>query len=219
MGPLRRPQEGMPCFTPAPQSCAARGDHSLPLPKAHLGTAVGPQCVASPWDRHSRGGSSRGLREAEQRSLGLRRLGEPSAAVRMPAEAARERQRAPFVETSLVTNADSAQPPRQGDRLGRDPAAKCPLGILPGRRRGQSVAEGGHTCTWTAGASVQQMHLSARAYHRVLKRSTQRASWGAPLLIWPGRSTSRRRTSPRRFSTGRGDKSDLKGASSRWRTT
>jgi predicted ATPase with chaperone activity len=74
-----------------------------------------------------------GLREAEQRSLGLRRLGEPSAAVRVRVEAAREQQQARFVETSLVTNADSAQPPRQGNRPGPDPPAKCPLGILPGR--------------------------------------------------------------------------------------
>jgi magnesium chelatase family protein len=48
-------------------------------------------------------------------------------------------------------------------------ASLCPLGILPGRRDREESAQGGHTCTWTAGASVQQMHLSARAYHRELK--------------------------------------------------
>ncbi len=61
------------------------------------------------------------------------RLGETSAAVRKRVEAARERQRARFAETSLVANADSVQPPRQGDGPGRDPPAKRPLGILPGR--------------------------------------------------------------------------------------
>jgi hypothetical protein len=34
--------------------------------------------------------------------------------------------------------------------------------------------------------------------------------WGVPSPIWSGRSTSRRRISPRRFSAGRGDKSNLK---------
>jgi magnesium chelatase family protein len=64
---------------------------------------------------------------------GLRWLGEPSAAVRKRVEAARERQRARFAETSLVTNADIAQPPRHGDGPGRDLPGKCPLGILPGK--------------------------------------------------------------------------------------
>jgi hypothetical protein len=34
--------------------------------------------------------------------------------------------------------------------------------------------------------------------------------WGVPSPIWSGRSTSRWRISPRRFSAGRGDKSNLK---------
>jgi hypothetical protein len=57
------------------------------------------------------------------------RLGEPSAVVRKRVEAADKRQRARFAETSLVTNADSAQPPRQGDGPGRDPPA-CALWVF-----------------------------------------------------------------------------------------
>jgi hypothetical protein len=60
---------------------------------------------------------------------GLRWLGELSAAVRKRVEAARERQRARFAEISLVTNADSAQPPRQGDGSGRD-APACALWVF-----------------------------------------------------------------------------------------
>jgi magnesium chelatase family protein len=73
------------------------------------------------------------------------RLGEPSAAVRKRVEAARERQRARFAETSLVTNADMG-PAEIRQFCQVDDAAKSLLK-----------------------AAMQQMHLSARAYHRVLK--------------------------------------------------
>jgi magnesium chelatase family protein len=73
------------------------------------------------------------------------RLGEPSAAVRNRVEAARERQRARFAETNLVTNADMG-PAEIRQFCQVDEAAKSLLK-----------------------AAMQQMHLSARAYHRVLK--------------------------------------------------
>jgi magnesium chelatase family protein len=73
------------------------------------------------------------------------RLGEPSAAVRKRVEAARERQRARFAGTSLVTNADMG-PAEIRQFCQVDEAAKSLLK-----------------------AAMQQMHLSARAYHRVLK--------------------------------------------------
>jgi magnesium chelatase family protein len=73
------------------------------------------------------------------------RLGETSAAVRKRVEAARERQRARFAETNLVTNADMG-PAEIRQFCQVDEAAKSLLK-----------------------AAMQQMHLSARAYHRVLK--------------------------------------------------
>jgi magnesium chelatase family protein len=73
------------------------------------------------------------------------RLGEPSAAVRKRVEAAREWQRARFAETSLVTNADMG-PAEIRQFCQVDETAKSLLK-----------------------AAMQQMHLSARAYHRVLK--------------------------------------------------
>jgi magnesium chelatase family protein len=73
------------------------------------------------------------------------RLGETSAAVRKRVEAARERQRARFAETGLLTNADMG-PAEIRQFCQVDEAAKSLLK-----------------------AAMQQMHLSARAYHRVLK--------------------------------------------------
>ena len=73
------------------------------------------------------------------------RLGEPSAAVRKRVEAARERQRVRFEGTSLVTNADMG-PAEIRQFCQVDDAGKALLK-----------------------AAMQQMHLSARAYHRILK--------------------------------------------------
>jgi magnesium chelatase family protein len=73
------------------------------------------------------------------------RLGEPSAAVRKRVEAARARQRVRFEGTSLVTNADMG-----------------PAEI----RRFCQVDDAGKALLK---AAMQQMHLSARAYHRILK--------------------------------------------------
>jgi len=73
------------------------------------------------------------------------RLGEPSAAIRKRVEAARQVQRRRFEATSLVCNADMGPAEvRQFCRV--DDAGKASLK-----------------------AAMQQMHLSARAYHRILK--------------------------------------------------
>jgi magnesium chelatase family protein len=73
------------------------------------------------------------------------RLGEPSSAVRARVEAARERQRVRFEGTSLACNADMG-----------------PAEI----RQFCQVDEAGKSLLK---AAMHQLHLSARAYHRVLK--------------------------------------------------
>ena len=84
--------------------------------------------------------------------LSSQRVGEPSAKVRERVEAARVIQRKRFEGTTLQTNADSAKPP-----LGMGPAEIqqfCPVD---------------ETSTNLLKAAMQQMQLSARAYHRILK--------------------------------------------------
>lgn len=71
--------------------------------------------------------------------------GEPSAAVRARVEAARERQRVRFAGTNLLTNADMG-PGEVRKLCTLDPA-------------GEQLMR----------AAARQMHLSARAHHRVLK--------------------------------------------------
>ena len=73
------------------------------------------------------------------------RLGEPSKAVRARVEAARKRQRARFEGTPLSCN-DDMGPAEIRQYCQVDEAA-------------QSLLK----------AAMQQMHMSARAYHRVLK--------------------------------------------------
>ena len=73
------------------------------------------------------------------------RLGEPSKAVRARVQAARDRQRARFEGTTLTCNADMG-PAEIREYCQVDEAA-------------QSLLK----------AAMQQMHLSARAYHRILK--------------------------------------------------
>ncbi len=75
------------------------------------------------------------------------RLGEPSAAIRERVEAARERQRQRFEGTSLLSNAD--------------------MGAAEVRNFCQ-VDEAGRNLLR---AAMQQLHMSARAYHRILKLS------------------------------------------------
>jgi magnesium chelatase family protein len=73
------------------------------------------------------------------------RLGEPSAQVRARVEAARERQRARFAEGNLACNADMGP---------GDVRVHCPLD-----EAGMSLIR----------QAMRQLHLSARAFHRVLK--------------------------------------------------
>jgi magnesium chelatase family protein len=81
------------------------------------------------------------------------RLGEPSAAVRKRVEAARERQRLRFAGTG------------QGEHTGLP--LQCNADMGPAEiRQFCLVDEAGKSLLK---AAMQQMHLSARAYHRILK--------------------------------------------------
>ncbi len=73
------------------------------------------------------------------------RLGEPSAAIQARVEAARQRQRQRFTGTRLLSNADMG-PAEVRDYCQIDDAGKSLLR-----------------------AAMQQLHMSARAYHRILK--------------------------------------------------
>jgi magnesium chelatase family protein len=81
----------------------------------------------------------------EYEKLADNRLGEASAAIRARVEAARQRQRERFKGTSTLTNAEMN--PNQVREY-------CQLDAT-----GQSLLK----------AAVRQLHLSARAYHRILK--------------------------------------------------
>jgi magnesium chelatase family protein len=81
----------------------------------------------------------------EYEKLSDERLGEPSAAIRERVEAARDRQRQRFAGTHLLSNADMG-PAEVRDLCRVDEAGK---GLLR--------------------AAMQQLHMSARAYHRILK--------------------------------------------------
>ncbi len=81
----------------------------------------------------------------EYEKLSDDRLGEPSAAIRARVEAARERQRRRFEGSHLLTNAD------MGPAEVRE---YCPLD-----EAGRSLLR----------AAMQQLQMSARAYHRILK--------------------------------------------------
>jgi magnesium chelatase family protein len=82
----------------------------------------------------------------EYEKLSDERLGEPSAAIQARVEAARERQRRRFEGSSgLLSNADMG-PAEVRDHCRVDDAGKSLLR-----------------------AAMQQLHMSARAYHRILK--------------------------------------------------
>lgn len=81
----------------------------------------------------------------EYDKLSSDRLGEPSAAIRSRVAGARERQRRRFEGTALLTNAD------MGPAEVRE---YCPL-----EEAGRSLLR----------AAMQQLQMSARAYHRILK--------------------------------------------------
>jgi magnesium chelatase family protein len=82
------------------------------------------------------------------------RLGEPSAAIRARVEAARERQRQRFAGTQLLSNADMG--PAEVREF-------CPVD-----EAGKSLLR----------AAMQQLHMSARAYHRILKLARTIADLG-----------------------------------------
>jgi magnesium chelatase family protein len=73
------------------------------------------------------------------------RLGEPSGAIQERVEAARERQRQRFEGTGLLANAD--------------------MGPAEVRTHCQVDEAGSNLLR----AAMQQLHMSARAYHRILK--------------------------------------------------
>jgi magnesium chelatase family protein len=81
----------------------------------------------------------------EYEKLSSDRLGEPSAAIRQRVEAARARQRERFRGTRLLANADMG-PAEVRDFCRLDDAGKSLLK-----------------------AAMHQLHMSARAYHRILK--------------------------------------------------
>jgi magnesium chelatase family protein len=81
----------------------------------------------------------------EYEKLSDDRLGEPSVAIRARVEAARERQRQRFKGTQLLSNADMG-PAEVREYCRIDDAGKSLLR-----------------------AAMQQLHMSARAYHRILK--------------------------------------------------
>ena len=83
----------------------------------------------------------------EYEKLSDDRLGEPSAAIQARVEAARERQRQRFQGTKLLANADMGP---------AEVRAYCPVD-----EAGRSLLR----------AAMQQLHMSARAYHRILKLS------------------------------------------------
>jgi magnesium chelatase family protein len=120
------------------------------LPEAHLGPIDGPH-------RHAKRIE---VPRVDYDKLASDRLGEPSAEVRARVEAARQRQRKRFSDTPMACNADT-------------PA------LAPERSAGASVgpAEVREHCEVDpAGksllrAAMQQLQMSARAYHRILKLS------------------------------------------------
>ena len=81
----------------------------------------------------------------EYEKLSDERLGEPSVAIRARVEAARERQRQRFAGTALLSNADMG-PAEVRDHCRVDETGKNLLR-----------------------AAMQQLQMSARAYHRILK--------------------------------------------------
>jgi magnesium chelatase family protein len=81
----------------------------------------------------------------EYEKLSDDRLGEPSAAIRERVEAARERQRRRYEGTALLTDADIGS---------AEVRLCCPLDDA-----GRSLLR----------SAMQQLQMSARAYHRILK--------------------------------------------------
>ena len=110
------------------------------------------------------------------------RLGEPSEAIRRRVERARKTQRQRFDGTPLICNADMG--PGEVRRM-------CKLD-----EAGRSLVR----------AAMQQLQMSARAFHRILKLSVGDCV-DPPSPTWPVVRTSRPHTWRRRFSIDRDDQS------------
>ena len=92
------------------------------------------------------------------------RLGEPSSAICERVERARERQRQRFAAPPPVAQPDSPSPEER-----RRPALTCNADMGPTEvRRHCATDDTGRALLKTA---VQQLNLSARGYHRILKLS------------------------------------------------
>lgn len=103
------------------------------------------------------------------------RLGEPSAEIRKRVEAARERQRERFSDSGLVCNADMGP---------RDVRLFCALD-----ETGRSLVR----------QAMQQLQLSARAFHRVLKLARTIADLAGEARIAPHHLAEGLQYRPRRW--------------------
>jgi len=110
----------------------------------------------------------------EYEKLSDERLGEPSADIQVRVEAARERQRARFAGTGLLANADMGP---------AEVRIHC------------TVDEGG---TSLLRAAMQQLHMSARAYHRILKLARTIADLAGSESIEPAHLAEAIQYRPRR---------------------
>ena len=135
----------------------------------------------------------------EYDKLSDERLGEPSAAIQARVEAARERQRGCFEGTGLMANADMGPAPSKLDSRWSEVRTYC------------QVDDAGRTLLR---AAMQQLQMSARAYHRILKLSRPIADPSRDSgQAWRGVRGSKRHTWRRRYSTGRGGRCEGQGGS------